>query len=138
INTSSYKTVTAGDYSKWIEENVTEKKMYVYEKTKLIKTFFTSSGAPATPTVLGQYKIQRKYVQQDMEGQNADGTDYFQPNVPWVNYFYGGYAIHGNYWRPLSWFGNVNSSHGCIGVSVADGKWIYDWAPVGTPIIIHT
>jgi lipoprotein-anchoring transpeptidase ErfK/SrfK len=137
IKVAHYKTITAGDYPKWIEVNVTDKTMFAYRKTTLDRSFKVSAGAPATPTVLGQYKIQRKYVQQDMTGQNADGTDYFQAQVPWVSYFYGGYAIHGNYWRPLTWFGNINSSHGCVGVSVADGKWIYDWAPVGTPIVIH-
>lgn len=138
INTSPYKTVTAGNYAKWIEVDVTNKQMYAYEKTNLVKSFFISSGAPATPTVLGQYKVQYKLVQQDMRGQNVDGSNYFQPHVPWVLYFFEGYAIHGNYWRPLSWFGRVNSSHGCVGVTVADGEWIYNWAPVGTVIIIHT
>jgi lipoprotein-anchoring transpeptidase ErfK/SrfK len=97
-----------------------------------------SAGAPATPTVLGKYAVYTKYKSQDMSGNNADGSRYFQPAVPYVNYFYGGYAIHGNYWRPSSWFGNINSSHGCIGVNVADGAWIYDWASVGTPVIVHT
>ena len=53
-------------------------------------------------------------------------------------FFHGGYAIHGNYWRPASYFGNINSSHGCIGINVDDAAWIYDWAPIGTSIITHT
>ncbi len=73
-----------------------------------------------------------------MQGGNADGSRYFQPDVPYVNYFYADYAVHGNYWRPSSYFGNINSSHGCIGVSVGDGAWIYDWASIGTPVIVHT
>lgn len=138
VSSSNYKTIEAQAYDKWIEVDTTNKRMYAYEKTNLVKTFLVSAGAPKTPTVTGQYAIYAKHVQQDMRGRNADGSGYFQPHVPWVNYFYQDYAIHGNYWRPLSYFGNINSSHGCVGVTPDDGQWVYDWAPVGTPVIVHT
>lgn len=138
IATASYGKIMADEYDKWIEVDTTNKRMYAYQKTTLIKTFLISSGAPATPTVTGQYSIYAKHVQQDMRGWNTDGSKYFQPNVPWVNYFYKDYAIHGNYWRPLSYFGNINSSHGCVGVVPSDGEWIYNWAPIGTKVIVHT
>jgi lipoprotein-anchoring transpeptidase ErfK/SrfK len=131
------KTVAAPSYTKWIIADVTNKRMYAYEGANLVKSFLISAGAPATPTVIGQYKITRKFVSQDMYGANADGSRYFQPKVPYVSYFYGGYAIHGNYWRPADWFGRINSSHGCLGVTVADSAWLYNWAPVGTTVITH-
>jgi lipoprotein-anchoring transpeptidase ErfK/SrfK len=138
IKYAAAQTVEVQPYDKWFVADVTTKHMYAYEGTNLVKTFLVSAGAPATPTVLGKYAIYTKYRSQDMSGNNADGSRYFQPAVPYVNYFYGGYAIHGNYWRPESWFGNINSSHGCIGVNVADGAWIYDWASIGTPVIVHS
>jgi lipoprotein-anchoring transpeptidase ErfK/SrfK len=138
IKYAAAQTVEVQPYDKWFVADVTTKHMYAYEGTNLVKTFLVSAGAPATPTVLGKYAIYTKYRSQDMSGNNADGSRYFQPAVPYVNYFYGGYAIHGNYWRPDSWFGNINSSHGCIGVNVADGAWIYDWASIGTPVIVHS
>ncbi len=138
ISQSDFNTVSADDYDKWIEVDLTTKRMYAYEKSTTVKTFLVSAGAPATPTVTGQYKIYSKVVQQDMTGLNADGSSYFQPNVSWINYFYRDYAIHGNYWRPLSYFGNINSSHGCVGLPNTEARWIYDWAPIGTPVIVHT
>jgi lipoprotein-anchoring transpeptidase ErfK/SrfK len=138
VDYAAAKTVVVPAYDKWFVADVTNKRMYAYEKTALVRTFLISAGAPATPTVLGDYSIYRKYESQDMTGDNADGSRYFQPAVPYVNYFYGGYAIHGNYWRPESWFGNINSSHGCIGIDVSDAKWIYDWAGIGTHVIVHT
>ncbi|HSX33151.1 MAG TPA: L,D-transpeptidase [Candidatus Saccharimonadales bacterium] len=138
IQTAPFATTVVSSQGKRIEVDVTAKRMYVYQDDVLLRTILVSAGAPATPTVTGTYHIYAKYVSQDMTGPNADGTTYFQPAVPWVNYFYGGFAIHGNYWRPASWFGNVNSSHGCVGVTVDDGQWIYEWAPIGTPIYIHT
>lgn len=138
VSFAPFKTITTQTYPKWIEVDTTSKRMYTYEQNNLIRTFLISAGAPATPTVTGTFSIYAKYPIQNMTGENVDGSSYFQPNVQWINYFYRDYAIHGNYWRPLSYFGNVNSSHGCVGVVNSDAEWIYNWAPIGTPVIVHT
>ena len=137
IKYQTFSTVPAQDWDKFLVIDTTTKRMYAYEHTVLANSFLVSAGAPATPTVLGQYKIYAKYEKQDMRGENVDGSRYFQPDVQWINYFYKDYAVHGNYWRPLSYFGRVNSSHGCVGVVNDDAKWVYDWAPVGTPVLVH-
>jgi lipoprotein-anchoring transpeptidase ErfK/SrfK len=137
LDTAGFETVRANAYDKWIEVDLTDKQMYLYEQSAVVKTYPISAGAPATPTVKGKYAIYAKIEQQDMRGLNVDGTSYFQPNVAWVNYFYKDYAIHGNYWRPLSWFGNINSSHGCVSLPNTQAQWVYNWAPKGTPVIVH-
>lgn len=137
VSTAPMQIVDAKTYEKWIVVDVTNKYMEAYEKDQVVRKFLVSAGAPATPTALGQFTIRAKVRRQDMRGRNVDGSSYFQPNVEFVNYFYGGQAIHGNYWRPLSWFGNVNSSHGCVGLPNPEAEWVYNWAPIGTPIIIH-
>ena len=131
------KTTSLPAYTKWIEANMSTKRMYAYEGSTLVRSFLISAGAPDTPTVVGNYKVYSKYLSQDMRGANTDGSRYFQPDVPYVLYFYGSYAVHGNYWRPASWFGNINSSHGCLGVTPGDGEWIYNWASIGTSVITH-
>lgn len=130
-------TIKAGDYDKWLEADLTNKRLYAYEKDRLVATFLSSAGAPETPTVVGEFKIQSKVRKQTMRGLNTDGSSYNVPNVEFVSYFYKDYAIHGNYWRPASVFGNQNTSHGCVGLVNADASWVYDWAAVGTPIITH-
>ncbi|MGH7241030.1 MAG: L,D-transpeptidase family protein [Candidatus Saccharimonadales bacterium] len=131
------KSATIQTPAKWLLINLTTKRMYAYENTTLVRSFLISAGAPATPTVVGTYKIYAKYASQDMSGENADGSSYFQPNVQYVNYFYKDYAVHGNYWRPLSYFGSINSSHGCVGIVDTDAAWVYDWAPIGTTVVTH-
>lgn len=138
VATTAFKTVQAPTAGKWIEVDTATKRMYAYDGGEVVRSFLVSAGAPGTPTVTGRYAIYAKYVSQDMFGSNTDGSRYFQPSVPYINYFYRDYAIHGNYWRPASYFGYINSSHGCVGVSVSEGAWIYSWAPVGTPVIVHT
>lgn len=137
--TQAFAASTVTDFDKLIEVNIVTKQMYLYDHGNLTHTYPISAGAVATPTPVGQYKIYEKLAVQDMRGWNANGTRYFQPHVRWINYFLpGGYAIHGNYWRPQSWFGAVNSSHGCVSLPDTQAKEVYDWAPIGTTVITHT
>ena len=138
VDYTQFRTTATDAGNKYIEVDTSAKIMYAYENDVLLRSFLISAGAPATPTVTGTYTIYSKIRIQDMRGFNVDGSTYYQPDVEFVNYFYGGYAIHGNYWRPLTWFGNVNSSHGCVGLPNSEAEWIYNWAPIGTPITIHT
>jgi lipoprotein-anchoring transpeptidase ErfK/SrfK len=136
--TVPFQAVTPVAFDKLIEVNVVTKQMYLYQNGQLYKSYPISAGAPETPTPIGQFKTFSKLASQDMRGYNANGTKYFQPHVHWISYFLpGGYAIHGNYWRPQSWFGNINSSHGCVSLPDAQAKEVYDWTPVGTTIITH-
>lgn len=137
IKQDAFKSINAADYPKWLVADVSAKRMYAYEHNRLVRSFAISAGAPKTPTVLGTYKIYRKVPLRTMRGANADGSRYVQPDVKYVNYFHTDYAIHGNYWRPASVFGNVNTSHGCVGITDSDAEWIYNWAPIGTTVITH-
>lgn len=138
LQPQAFQSISAASIDKILEVNVVTKQMWAYDKGVLTRSFPISAGAPETPTPIGQFKIYQKLPIQDMRGFNADGTRYFQPGVRWVNYFLtGGYAVHGNYWRPQSWFGAINSSHGCVSLPDAQAKWIYDWAPIGTTVITH-
>jgi hypothetical protein len=134
------RSLTPADFDKLIEVNIVTKQMYLYQNGQLTQSYPISAGAPESPTPIGQYKIFSQLKKQDMRGYNADGrTQYFQPNVQWISYFKsGGFAIHGNYWRPASWFGAVNSSHGCVSLPNSQAKEVFDWADIGTTIITHT
>jgi len=137
LTTVPFQAVTPAAFDKLLDVNVVTKQMYVYQAGQLVKTFAISAGAPATPTNIGEFKVYAKYAVQDMRGTNPNGTPYFQPRVPWVNYFSGGDAVHGNYWRPASVFGNLNTSHGCVSLPVDEAEWVYDWTPIGTTVITH-
>ncbi len=47
-----------------------------------------------------------------------------------------GMALHENYWKALDEFG-IPSSYGCAGLRAADAQFLWDWATVGTPILVH-
>ncbi len=88
-----------------------------------------SSGTWAAPTVTGYYKIDRKYVSQRMTGPGYD-----IPDVPYVMYFWEGYAFHGAYWHNN--FGTP-MSHGCIHLRPGEDQWLYNWADPGTDVYIN-
>jgi len=135
----AFQSLTPAAFDKLIEVNVITKQMYLYDKGNFTRQYPISAGAPETPTPIGQFKVYSKIPLQDMRGDNPDGTRYFQPNVRWISYFRaGGYAVHGNYWRPASWFGNINSSHGCVSLPEDQAKQVYDWTTIGTTVIVHT
>lgn len=103
-----------------------KQRIYAYENGQLIRSHLVSTGLPATPTVLGDYKIYVKYVADDMSGPG-----YFLPQVPYTMYFYRGYGIHGTYWHNS--FGRP-MSRGCVNLPTAEAQWFFNWAEVGTPV----
>ena len=124
--------------SAFIEVNIAQQHLYVWENGAMIFDVAVSSGRPDWETPKGTFYINTFLKSQDMEGGGPKGSPqyYYQPDVPWVMYFdNNGDAIHGNYWNNN--FGVVASSHGCVGAPVWAAKWIFDWASIGTPVWIH-
>jgi len=109
---------------RWIRVDLSEQLTIVYENGQAIRGFVISSGLPRTPTVEGEFRIRTKVRAQTMSGGSGAGY-YSLPNVQWVQYFYSEYAFHGTYWH--SDFG-VPKSSGCINMTNADAKWLFDWA----------
>jgi lipoprotein-anchoring transpeptidase ErfK/SrfK len=109
---------------RWIHVDLSEQVVVAYEGKKPIRAFVISSGLPRTPTVVGEFRIKTKVKAQTMSG-GAGAYYYNLPNVKWVQYFYQEYAFHGTYWH--NDFGRPKS-HGCINMTNADAKWLFDWA----------
>lgn len=103
-----------------------QQRIYAYENGQLVRSHLVSTGLPATPTVLGDYKVYVKHVATDMRG-----PDYYLPQVPYTMYFYQGYGIHGTYWHNS--FGRP-MSHGCVNLPTGEAQWFFNWAEVGTPV----
>lgn len=108
------------DEERWIRVDLSEQIVVAYEGDQPVRAFVISSGLPRTPTVTGTFRIRTKVRQQVMSGEG-----YYLPNVQWVQYFYADYGFHGTYWH--SNFGNP-MSRGCINMTNADAKWLFDWA----------
>jgi len=125
----------ATDGEKWIDVNLSKHTMTAYVGAKKVYgPVAMVDGGSDFPTVTGTYHVYLKYEKMDMRGYNADGSKYLTEDVPWVSFFSGGIALHGAYWRNT--FG-YSDSHGCVNLPVDVAKWVYDFAPVGTPVVSH-
>jgi LysM repeat protein len=109
--------------------DLSDSRAYAYENGKLVRNVLMSPGLPGTPTVQGSFTVLRKYVAQTMTGPG-----YYLPDVPYVMYFYAGYALHGTYWHNN--FGQP-MSHGCVNLPTPEAAWFYDFTEVGTPVFIQ-
>jgi lipoprotein-anchoring transpeptidase ErfK/SrfK len=95
-----------------------------------------SSGKKATPTIKGTFRIYLKRSVHTMVGVDPSSGKviYRTPNVRWISYFKAGYALHATYWHNN--FGTP-MSHGCVNMRTKDAKYLYNWAPMGTLVIVH-
>ncbi len=109
--------------------DLSDSRTYAYEDGKLIRNVLSSTGLPGTPTVQGTFTVQRKYVAQTMTGPG-----YYLPAVPYIMYFYAGYALHGTYWHNN--FGQ-RMSHGCVNLPTPEAEWFYNWTEIGTPVHVQ-
>lgn len=118
---------------KMIDLNLSEQKLYCYEEGALVFECWVATGKAGYRTRAGDFRIYAKDRYVDM--QNSPGEEaYLVRDVPFVNWFSGGMAIHGCYWS--SEYGYPRS-HGCVNVTVGNAEWIYNWAPVDTPVFSH-
>ncbi len=135
IQPAAYQTVNMNTYEKWIEVDISEQQTTAYERDKPIKNFTIASGRKGYETVIGDFAIWHKNRKQTMTGgSRANGDYYSTPNVEWVSYFYKDYALHGAWWQKTL---GSPVSRGCVNMTNLDAKWIYEWAPVGTKVIVH-
>ena len=101
-----------------------------YEDGKAVYSAMAIHGTSGWETPLGTFVIQRRVANERMRGPGYDVS-----GVLFTQYFTGvGHAIHYNYWSS-NW--GYAGSHGCLGMNYEDSLWFWDWATVGTPIVIH-
>lgn len=119
---------------KRIEITLGQQTLSYYSDDTLVNAIKISSGLPRTPTPIETFTVLDKIPTKDYIGKNLDGTWYDLKNTQWNLRFSNlGYYIHGAYWHNN--FGHP-MSHGCINVSYADMPQLYEFADLGTLIVI--
>jgi hypothetical protein len=115
---------------RWIEVNLAEQVLAVYDKRQLVFAALISTGIYGAWTQPGLFQIYQEKEAETMSGAfTADRSDYYYlEDVPWTMYFDQARALHGTYWH--NGFG-VPTSRGCVNLSPGDAQWVYNWAEVG-------
>lgn len=125
---------------KWLDVNVTKQTLVAYDGTEPVYATLVSSGeaglddpAHSTATKRGIFRIHTKHLSTTMASDEV-GEEYELRDVPYVQYFEDGYALHGAYWHDR--FG-VPKSHGCINLAPEDARRLFFFTEPEVPVGWH-
>lgn len=125
------KPQAVGDDERWVAVDLREQTLTAYEASEPVFATLVSTGLPRWSTVTGLFRVWIKIKHRKMSGGSLTGGDYYYlPDVPWTQYFHGGYGLHAAYWHDD--FG-VPKSHGCVNLSPLDAYWLFQWSAPEVP-----
>ena len=118
--------------------DVSEQRTYVYQNGQLVWTFVVSTGMPGSATARGTFEIQNKIP-------NAYASTWDLQMPYWLGIYWAGPLQNGFHALPILsngqklWEGLLGSpaSYGCIILSDADARTLYEWVQIGTPVIVQ-
>lgn len=126
----------ADERTTWIDVSLLRQTLVAYERQTPKYVTLISSGKDGVrdartsqATLQGQFVIHTKHVTAPMSG-SGEGGSFDLKEVPYVQYFSGGYGLHTAYWHDS--FGQPKS-HGCINLSPLDARWLFHWTEPKLP-----
>ncbi len=86
-----------------------------------------NTGVSGAETALGIFPIYSRLTSTTMTGEDVDGTKYKVEDVPWVNYYNGGDAVHG---YPRESYG-FPQSNGCVELPIEASRTVFGMLQLG-------
>jgi hypothetical protein len=124
---------------RWIDVSILHQSLTAYEGTKPVYVTLVSTGADGLgdpkkthSTILGAFLIHTKHLTVTMGDRIGDEFDF--RDVPFVQYFTEGFALHAAYWHDD--FGTPRS-HGCVNLAPIDAAWLFNWTDPEVPAAWH-
>jgi len=118
----------AGVKGRWFAGDLYEQVLVAYEDDTPVFATLMSSGRPQYATHEGTFQTWIRMRADAMTGAEGRDDFYSVEYVPWVLYYDQSFAIHAVYWHDK--FG-YRASRGCLGVSVTDARWLFEWSEEG-------
>ncbi len=125
---------------KWIDISILSQILILYEGTTPVYATAVATGRDGLgdpkktySTVRGTFKIREKHVTTTMDSHEV-GNQFELRDVPWVQYFEAGYALHAAPWHDE--YGKPRS-HGCINLSPIDARRVFMWTDPPLPTDWH-
>ena len=126
----------ARNSTKWIDVSILRQSLVAYEGARPVYATLVSTGKDGTAdhkdshaTIQGTFLVHTKHLSVTMDSDD-DKDEFDLRDVPYVQYFTEGYALHAAYWHDD--FGNPRS-HGCVNLAPLDASWLFDWTTPGVP-----
>jgi lipoprotein-anchoring transpeptidase ErfK/SrfK len=136
------KVVTASlGVGKVILISLGDQKLTAYQDGVTLLTTPVTTGRPALPTPAGSFLVVRKSHPWLMHSDFPRSSPYWYPDSPvtYVLWFTNqGHGIHDAPWRGTYGPGTqAAGSHGCVNVPFAAEKQLFEWAELGTRVVIR-
>ncbi len=130
---------------KWIDVSIRDQYLVAYEGQRPVFVTLISAGRgglgkkgdtnpDGEKTVRGTFMIHEKTISGTMDGDEDRADSYELQDVPHVQYFHRGFALHGAYWHDE--FGKKRS-HGCVNLAPRDAAWLFEWTDPQVPADWH-
>ena len=120
-----------GAQQKWIDVDLDAQILTMYEGAQpIFVTLVTTGRRGESKTPTGTFEIVRKKAIGDLKSKDGVRRPYFVGDVPWIQFFHEGYALHSTYWHNR--FGKVGS-HGCVNLSMKDAARLFAWTTPEVP-----
>ena len=126
----------AKEGERWIDVSIAKQVLLAYDGTQPAYATLISSGEagledPETSksTARGIFRIHTKHLTTTMSSKTV-GEEFELKDIPYVQYFEEGYALHAAYWHDD--FGTPRS-HGCINLAPEDARWLFQWTEPQLP-----
>jgi lipoprotein-anchoring transpeptidase ErfK/SrfK len=121
--------------------SLARQELTAYEDGKPFVTTLITTGRPELPTPPGNYTVLRKNHPWKMTSDFPPSSQYWYAPT-WVQYTLwfrnDGYAIHDAPWRGTYGPGTQSAgSHGCVNTPMPTMEALFNWAELGTRVIVH-
>jgi lipoprotein-anchoring transpeptidase ErfK/SrfK len=144
--------------------SISKQQLYTYQDGQLQFTFLVATGRPGLPTPVGKWHVMLKRADTTFYSPWPQGSNlyYYPTHIHYALLFHdGGFYLHDSWWRCLYGPGanqphQVNcmdegdppnrgpapvtgweyGSHGCVGMTIANTEKLFNWAPVGTTVLV--
>jgi len=123
-----------GEGEPWVAINLSAQAAVAMIGSAWVHRAWVTTGKDGWDTPEGEFRVVRRVYNETMTSAALGITDpndqYALTDVLFTQYFTTvGHALHLNYWRPGSVFGNQRTSHGCVGMRYDDAAFF--WSHVG-------
>ncbi|WP_054645562.1 L,D-transpeptidase [Secundilactobacillus oryzae] len=122
----------------WFKVSVKDQRVYVMSGAQVKYTMYCSTGK-GNSTPIGTFHVEAERGTSFFNQESGEGANYW---VSWKDH--GIYLFHsvpvdkdGHYIKSeADRLGKEANSHGCVRLTIADAKWVYENAPYGMKVVI--
>ncbi len=138
LATASAPAPAAAGGGKRIVVDLSEQHLYAYQGEVLAYSFVASTGMPGAGTLPGTFRVLDKYP-------NAYASTWNLQMPHWLGIYWAGSLENGIHALPILpngqrlWEGYLGTpvSFGCIILGTQEARTLYEWAEIGTPVVVQ-